>query len=107
MAAYLDPEGEQYTENVWTNSSPGTGYNYSSPGYDLLGYLVEAVSGQPLTVYLEENIFAPLGMQNSGLLGAEGIADLAPPYERVFSVLMHSNVPLPVYGNESDCQLIP
>lgn len=100
MVEYLDPTGAYYTPQVWTDHRPGANYNYSSPGYDLLGYLVEEVSGQPLDKHLEENIFMPLGMNNSGLLGAGDQEDQAPPYERVSSVLMHTNVPLPAYSNE-------
>jgi CubicO group peptidase (beta-lactamase class C family) len=100
IAAYLDPAGAYDTQGVWTSSRPGTGYNYSSVAYDLLGYLVEQVSGQPLIDYLQQNIFDPLDMNNSGLLAAAGSAQQAPPYERVSSVLMHTNVPLPLYGNE-------
>jgi CubicO group peptidase (beta-lactamase class C family) len=41
--------------------SPGTGYNYSH-STDIVGYLVEVISGQPLDDYLQEQIFGPLGM---------------------------------------------
>lgn len=57
---------------------------------------MEVVSEQPLEAYLQENIFTPLGMDSSRLLSAGGEGQ-APPYERVSSVLIHSNVPLPQY----------
>lgn len=38
-------------------------YSYST---DVCGGLVEAISGQPLDEYLEEHIFAPLGMDDTG-----------------------------------------
>ena len=41
---------------------PGHRYYYSNPGYELLGDVVEAVSGQPLERYLEDQVLAPLGM---------------------------------------------
>ncbi len=41
---------------------PGTSYSYSNPGYNTLGALIEIMSGQPLEVYLRENVYAPLGM---------------------------------------------
>ena len=62
MAGYFDPAGDDAPQ-VWTENRPGASYSYSSPAYDLLGYLVEAVSGQPLEDYLRESIFAPLGMK--------------------------------------------
>jgi CubicO group peptidase (beta-lactamase class C family) len=40
-------------------------FEYSNANYDLLGYLVEVVSGQPFDVYLAERVFAPLGMTHS------------------------------------------
>jgi CubicO group peptidase (beta-lactamase class C family) len=44
---------------------PGTKWNYSfSP--DLVGRLVEVLSGKPLDAYLQEYIFTPLDMKNSG-----------------------------------------
>ncbi|MFN8439789.1 MAG: serine hydrolase domain-containing protein [Caldilineaceae bacterium] len=40
---------------------PGTQWNYSV-ATDILGYLVEVISGQTLDVYFEQNILRPLGM---------------------------------------------
>jgi CubicO group peptidase (beta-lactamase class C family) len=40
---------------------PGTAWEYSF-GLDVLGLAIEAVAGMPLGRYLEERIFAPLGM---------------------------------------------
>jgi CubicO group peptidase (beta-lactamase class C family) len=44
--------------------SPGTGFNYSH-STDIVGYLVEVISGQPLDDYLQEHIFGPLGMTDT------------------------------------------
>jgi CubicO group peptidase (beta-lactamase class C family) len=44
---------------------PGERYRYSNSGYVLLGLVVERVSGQPLSRYLQDRIFKPLGMKNS------------------------------------------
>ena len=42
---------------------PGTRWQYSpGTGIDVLGHIVELVSGQPLDEYLREHIFEPLGM---------------------------------------------
>jgi CubicO group peptidase (beta-lactamase class C family) len=40
---------------------PGTHWRYSV-SLDILGYLVEVISGMPLEVFLEERLFKPLGM---------------------------------------------
>ena len=45
---------------------PGEQWAYSSVVYALLGYLVEKVSGQNYGVFVQENIFKPLGMNDSG-----------------------------------------
>ena len=45
--------------------SPGTAWNYSV-ATDVLGYLVEVISGQPYDQFLQENIFGPLGMNDTG-----------------------------------------
>src|SRR4051812_25119558 len=45
---------------------PGEKWNYSNSGYVLLGYLVEKISGQSYEKFVQENIFTPLGMKDSG-----------------------------------------
>jgi CubicO group peptidase (beta-lactamase class C family) len=45
---------------------PGEKWNYSNSGYVLLGYLIEKISGQPYSQFVQENIFTPLGMKDSG-----------------------------------------
>jgi CubicO group peptidase (beta-lactamase class C family) len=44
---------------------PGEVMAYSNYGAALAGYIVERVSGLPFAEYIENNIFNPLGMQNS------------------------------------------
>jgi len=44
---------------------PGTTWEYSR-SVDVLGHLLERISGQPLDQYLQEKIFKPLGMKDSG-----------------------------------------
>jgi CubicO group peptidase (beta-lactamase class C family) len=45
--------------------SPGTAWNYSV-STDVVGYLVEVIAGQRLDAYLQEQIFEPLGMADTG-----------------------------------------
>jgi len=45
---------------------PGEKWNYSNSGYVLLGYLLEKVSGQTYSDFVQQNIFKPLGMNDSG-----------------------------------------
>jgi len=43
---------------------PGTRWNYSR-STDVLGYLIEVISGKPLDVFLKERIFIPLKMEDT------------------------------------------
>lgn len=45
---------------------PGTKWNYSNSGYILLGYLIEKITGQTYSDFVQQNIFTPLGMKDSG-----------------------------------------
>jgi CubicO group peptidase (beta-lactamase class C family) len=45
---------------------PGEKWSYSNSGYVLLGYLLEKASGESYEKFLQENIFGPLGMKDSG-----------------------------------------
>ncbi len=44
---------------------PGTGYFYGF-STDLLGYIIELISGQSLDEYLQQTLFKPLNMVNTG-----------------------------------------
>ena len=47
------------------NFSPGSKYEYNNSGYVLLATIIEKVSGKTYAGYLQENIFAPLGMRST------------------------------------------
>lgn len=51
-----------YTEILF---KPGTRYSYSNPGVIFLGRIVELFSGDDYEVYINKNIFMPLGMTRS------------------------------------------
>jgi CubicO group peptidase (beta-lactamase class C family) len=44
---------------------PGTRFNYSSYGYNLLGAIVEATSGMPYGDYMKQNVWGPAGMTDT------------------------------------------
>lgn len=59
---------------------PGTSWRYSS-AVDIQAYLVEKLSGQRLSVFLEQRIFRPLRMRDTGyFVPAEHAARLAMTY---------------------------
>jgi len=45
---------------------PGQKYSYSNSGYQLLALIIERLSGSSYEQFVKANIFAPLGMANSG-----------------------------------------
>lgn len=45
---------------------PGERNSYSNSGYMLLGYIIEKITGKPYEQVLQENIFTPLNMKNTG-----------------------------------------
>lgn len=96
LAGYLTPDGAYYTPAAW-RFKPGTEQGYSTPGFDILGYIVEQVSGRPFTEYLRENIYAPLGMSSTGLSVTELPDRQAVAYERMFGVLAQTNVEIPLW----------
>ncbi|MEQ8812354.1 MAG: serine hydrolase domain-containing protein, partial [Imperialibacter sp.] len=44
---------------------PSFGYEYSNTGFAILGQIISNVSGQPYQEFINENIFKPLGMNNT------------------------------------------
>ncbi|WP_246234496.1 serine hydrolase domain-containing protein [Bacillus aquiflavi] len=51
--------------NVNLTASPGEKYQYSSANYLILGALIEEVTNQPYSQFMEEHIFLPLQMKNA------------------------------------------
>ncbi|HEX7178056.1 MAG TPA: serine hydrolase [Pyrinomonadaceae bacterium] len=52
-------------ENFDLVAEPGTRYSYSSYGYNLLGAIIEAASGQSYADYMRENVWKPAGMSDT------------------------------------------
>jgi len=59
---------------------PGAAWTYSE-GLDVLGYLVEILSGMPFDQYLRTHIFEPLGMADSWFYLPENKADRLVPVQ--------------------------
>lgn len=65
---------KQFVEAILTvplKYQPGSKWEYSFAN-DILGYLIEVISGKPLDIYLNEAIFQPLGMNNTGFYVSPG-----------------------------------
>jgi len=67
MPPMQQPTTAQHILDVWGKKpldfDPGTKWQYSNTNYVIAGRIVEQVSGEPLTQFLEEHIFHPLGMK--------------------------------------------
>jgi CubicO group peptidase (beta-lactamase class C family) len=62
---------------------PGTQWKYGNAGMDILGRIVEVVSGQSFPDFLETRFFTPLGMKNTTFYpDAEQLKKLAKSYDR-------------------------
>lgn len=64
-----DTETTEFPENG-LDFQPGTKMVYSSLGYNLLGELVERISGDPFEKFTQDSIFKPLGMHNTTFVQA-------------------------------------
>ncbi len=61
---------------------PGTAWEYSY-SYDVLGYLIELLSGQSLDTFFKERIFKPLRMKDTGfIVSKEKRSRFAQTYQR-------------------------
>lgn len=65
-------------------AEPGTKFNYSSYGFNLLGAVVEEASGRPYGEFIQTFIFKPLGMTHSCL---DNPADLIPNRVRGYRII--------------------
>ncbi|MEZ4690297.1 MAG: serine hydrolase domain-containing protein [Ignavibacteria bacterium] len=63
------------TEKIPANFSPGEKFEYSNTAYEMLASIVEKVSGQSFKDYMEENVFRPLGMNNSRVYNTRRSSD--------------------------------
>lgn len=59
---------------------PGTRWSYSNTGYMLLGRVIEKVSKEPMSQFLDRRILKPLGMKHSAFEPSSEVAGLAHGY---------------------------
>ena len=62
-------------ENVQLAHGVGEVFEYTDANYDVLGLIVQTVSGQSYESYLAEQVFAPLGMSHSSTNQADAQRD--------------------------------
>ena len=82
---YMDGVGEtddlartvEHSAGVVPAYPPGTTWEYSNLNYQLLGRVIEVVSGQDNQGYVESNILIPVGMTNSFVADGETHEEMA------------------------------
>jgi CubicO group peptidase (beta-lactamase class C family) len=81
---------EQFVRSLGTvvlDRPVGSRYEYCSANYDVLGLIVQTVSGQSYATYMQQHIFAPLQMHDSFASEQEARRDgLAQGYRWLFGV---------------------
>lgn len=55
-------DGLKIFENDPLVAPPGTGFHYSSYGYDLLSAVIESASGENFLAYMQSHVFTPMGL---------------------------------------------
>ncbi|HUU78437.1 MAG TPA: serine hydrolase [candidate division Zixibacteria bacterium] len=85
---YLNENGSYFYYSNFNSEQPGTYYDYSNVGSTLVAYLIEVISNSTFEQYCQENIFLPLGMENtSWFLSNLDVNDIAVPYEESYGYL--------------------
>ena len=67
VTQYFTATGSLWSRRNYLESAPGEKNRYSNAGFALLGYLVEVISKRSLEEYLQQNVFHPLGMNETSL----------------------------------------
>jgi CubicO group peptidase (beta-lactamase class C family) len=61
--------------------APGTHYEYSDIGADLLGFIAEAAANEPLDRFLQRRVYGPLGMTDTEFRPSASLRDRIAPTE--------------------------
>lgn len=74
---------------------PGEQYNYGTVNYDVLGLVIEVVSGQSYENFMTEKVFQPLGLHNTYVYKADAQAtgQLAQGYRTSFFITTPYDAP--------------
>jgi CubicO group peptidase (beta-lactamase class C family) len=99
----LDPDGPDALEESLRklartdlNHPPGEKFEYSNSNYDVLGLLVQTVSGRPYGEYMAANLFEPLAMSHAHTSLEEARADgMSSPFYPFFGRPMDAEAILP------------
>jgi D-alanyl-D-alanine carboxypeptidase len=65
----VDETIERARDDLKPNFPPGTDASYSDTNFQLLGKIIEAITGKPLPIVYQDDIFLPLGLKHTWLVG--------------------------------------
>ena len=87
---------------LWTAYEPGKRFLYSNTGYNILGFLIEALDKRPFADAMRERLLAPLGMTSSSSTITNDIRKrMAVGYEP-----LNEGKPFPLHGTLAEAQWI-
>lgn len=80
---YTPAQGVDFFQDEPLQFIPGTKFDYSNSNYYLLGYIIEKVSGQSYSDYLQEHILTPAGLKYTYYIDTgKNIPEMASAYSR-------------------------
>ncbi len=89
-------------DELWTAYAPGRRFLYSNTGYNILGFLIEAVDKRPFADAMRERLLVPLGMSaSSPIITNDTRKQMAVGYEP-----LGEGRPFPVRGQLAEAQWI-
>lgn len=84
--AFLEPDGK-----LRLHFPPGTRYQYSGEGINLVQFVIEQRKQRPLDQLMQEALFAPLDMRRTGLIYRQEFADnVADRYDASETFIAHT-----------------
>lgn len=66
---------ERYGGRLRLDAEPGTKWAYANHGFNVLGYLVETMSGAPYAEQMRAALFDPLGMDHTDVVRSDRVVD--------------------------------
>lgn len=77
----INPEKNKDFEKSYNNYEPGTGYQYCNLNFNMVGAVIEKISGERFDQYIKKHILDPLGLYAGYEVDALNAQLFAPLYE--------------------------
>ncbi len=93
LAMCLPSDGVLYSAINWAYE-PDTTFSYSNIGYKVLNYILELQTNLTIQEYMQDNIFSPLRMNNTGFNASDFEGHHAFPYTRFTGNTTNTELPV-------------